>query len=179
MRLRADLPVRAFLMLVVVYMFSGGSWLLRRLVGINLEFRRPIRHGRGGCVLFAPGDATATGFDAESFDAITCLSVIEHGVPVDAFLAESARLLLPGGVLVISTDYDVEPADTTGRVAYGAPVHIFGPDEIVGLIAAADAAGFGLDGTFAPEHSQRPVRWKRYGLNYTFVRLTFVRRGPS
>ena len=69
--------------------------------------------------------------------------------------------------------------DPPAAVAYGAPVHIFGPDEIVGLIAAADAAGFDLDGTFAPEHSQRPVRWKRYGLNYTFVRLTFVRRGPS
>ena len=78
---------------LLVWLYRYG---LRRLVGINLEFRRPIRHGRGGCVLFAPGDATATGFDAGSFDAITCLSVIEHGVPIDAFLAESARLLRAG-----------------------------------------------------------------------------------
>ena len=158
---------------LLVWLYRYG---LRQLVGINLEFRRPVHHGRNGSVLFTPGDATDTGFDAESFDAITCLSVIEHGVPIAAFLSESARLLRPGGVLVISTDYDIEPPDTTGRVAYGAPVHIFGPDEIVAMIAAADAAGFDLDGTFAPQHSHRPVRWKRYGLQYTFVRLTFVRR---
>jgi SAM-dependent methyltransferase len=149
---------------------------LRDLVGINLEFRRPVHHGHDGCVAFEPGDATATRFEAGSFDAVTCLSVIEHGVPIPAFLAEAARLLRPGGVLVISTDYDADPPDTTGHVAYGAPVHVFSPAQIEELIKHADEAGFDLDGSFAPSHPERPVYWKRVGLHFTFVRITFTRR---
>jgi SAM-dependent methyltransferase len=158
---------------LLVWLYLYG---LRDLVGINLEFRRPVRHGRGGCVRFEPGDATATRFECGSFDAVTCLSVIEHGVPIPEFLAEAARLLRPGGVLVVSTDYDAEPPDTSGHTAYGAPVHVFSPAEIEALIKLADEAGFDLDGAFAPEHRERPVHWKRLDLRFTFVRITFTRR---
>jgi len=102
--------------------------------------------------------------------------VIEHGVPMPEFFAEAARLLRPGGVLVISTDYAAEPPDTTGHLAYGAPVHVFAPAEIEALIKLADDAGFDLDGSFVPDHRQRPVHWKRLDLRFTFVRLTFTRR---
>ena len=155
---------------LLVWLYLYG---VRDLVGINLEFRRPVRHGG---VRFEPGDATATRFEAGSFDAVTCLSVIEHGVPIAAFLAECARLLRTDGVLVISTDYAEQPPDTTAKVAYGAPVHVFSPVEIDELIKLADEAGFDLDGTFEPAHARTPVHWKRYDLRYTFVRLTFTRR---
>lgn len=158
---------------LLIWLYLYG---LRDLVGINLEFRRSVHHGHGGCVAFEPGDATATRFEAGTFDAVTCLSVIEHGVPIPEFLAEAARLLRPGGVLVISTDYDAQPPDTTGHTAYGAAVHIFSPTEIEELIKHADKAGFDLDGSFSPDHPQRPVHWKRIGLRFTFVRLTFTRR---
>jgi SAM-dependent methyltransferase len=158
---------------LLIWLYLYGQ---RDLVGINLEFRRPVHHGHKGSVAFEPGDATATRFDAGSFDAVTCLSVIEHGVPIPEFLAEAARLLRPGGVLVISTDYDATPPDTTGHTAYGAPVHIFSPAEIDELIKHADKAGFDLDGSFAPDHRGRPVHWKRIGLRFTFVRITFTRR---
>ena len=158
---------------LLIWLYLYG---LRDLVGINLEFRRPVHHGHDGCVAFEPGDATATRFDTGSFDAVTCLSVIEHGVPIPEFLAEAARLLRPGGVLVISTDYDANPPDATGHTAYGAPVHIFSPAEIEELIKHADEAGLDLDGSFSPDHSERPVHWKRVGLRFTFVRLTFTRR---
>ena len=97
---------------------------LTRLSGINLEFHRSTRRG---VVEFRPGDITATGLPDASLDAVTCMSVIEHGVDVRAFLAESARILRPGGVLVISTDYDQSPPDTSHHTAYGQEVHIFGP----------------------------------------------------
>ena len=58
------------------------------------------------------------------------MSVIEHGVPLEPFLAETARILPPGGLLVVSTDYDQDPPDTAGHTAYGQPVHIFSPAEI-------------------------------------------------
>ncbi len=146
---------------------------LTDLLGINLEFGNEARRGP---VRFAYGDVTQTGFDAGSFDAVTCMSVIEHGVPVRPFLAESARILRPGGVLCVSTDFDKEPPDTTGKTAYGVPVHIFSPDEIKDLVRAADEEGLELVGDLALDHDERPVHWPRTGLDYTFILLTFVRR---
>jgi len=103
------------------------------------------------------------------------MSVIEHGVPLAAFLAETARILRPGGLLIVSTDYDQDPPTTTGLHAYGVPVHIFGPDEIRAFVDDADRHGLRLLGELALEHAERPVYWKRVGLDYTFIRLSFER----
>jgi SAM-dependent methyltransferase len=153
------------------------AWLrlygLSDLVGNNLEFGTDVR--RDG-VLFRYGDVTATDFPSGHFDAITCLSVIEHGVPVEAFLAESARLLRPGGVLVLSTDYDADPPDTSGIVMYGQPVRIFSPAQIHELVGKAADCGLDLLGELTLEHAERPVHWKRTGLDYTFIRLALRRR---
>jgi SAM-dependent methyltransferase len=146
---------------------------LADLVGNNLEFGADVH--RDG-VLFRYGDITATDFPDGRFDAVTCMSVIEHGVPVQPFLAESARILRPGGLLVVSTDYDAEPPDTSGVRMYGQPVHIFSPAQIHDLVATAGAAGLDLVGELALEHAERPVHWRRTGLDYTFIRLTFRRR---
>ena len=91
----------------------------------------------------------------------------------------SARVLRCGGVLVISTDYDQEPPDTTGKAAYGVPVHIFGPAEIRALVADAAEAGLDLVGELTDEvlaHPERPCHWARVNLDYTFILLTFRRR---
>jgi SAM-dependent methyltransferase len=140
------------------------------LFGNNLEWSRESHHGS---VRLVPGDMTATSFPDARFDAITCLSVIEHGVPIKGFLVEAARLLKPGGVLFISTDYDQNPPDTTGKTAYGQPVHIFSPDEIRSIVAEADAAGLRLIGELKLAHAQRPVHWPRVGIDYTFLSLGF------
>jgi SAM-dependent methyltransferase len=146
---------------------------VRDLVGNNIEFTRTSTHGT---VRFEPGDITATPYRDGWFDAITCMSVIEHGVPLEAFVAESARILRPGGLLVVSTDYDQDPSDTTGKTAYGVPVKIFGPDDMRKLVDRAAAEGLDLMGELRLNHEQRPVHWKRTGLDYTFIRLTFSRR---
>jgi SAM-dependent methyltransferase len=142
------------------------------LVGNNLEFGADVR--RDG-VLFRYGDITATDFPDGRFDAVTCMSVIEHGVPIEPFLAESARIIRPGGVLVIATDYDQDPPDTSGLTAYGKPVRIFSPEEIRDLVATAGRHGLRLRGELALEHSERPVHWNRTRLSYTFIRLAFDR----
>jgi glycosyltransferase involved in cell wall biosynthesis/SAM-dependent methyltransferase len=146
------------------------------LAGINLEFGATVH--RDG-VEFRRGDVTDTGLADDSLDAVTCMSVIEHGVPVEGFLAETARILRPGGVLALSTDYDQDPPDTTGVTAYGAPVKIFSPADLRDLVRIAGAVGLDLVGELSDEvlaHPERPVHWKRTGLDYTFVLLTFVKR---
>ena len=145
---------------------------VRELLGNNLEFRRVTTHGP---VRFEPGDITDTAYPDGWFDAVTCMSVIEHGVPIDGFLAESARVLRPGGLLVVSTDYDQQPPNTAGMTAYGTAVKIFGPEGIREFAANAKSHGLDLVGELQLEHPERPVHWKRTGLDYTFIRLTFTR----
>ena len=145
---------------------------LSDLLGINLEFGRPTRHGP---VLFRHGDAIATGVPDASIDAVLCMSVIEHGVPIEDFLAESARILRQGGLLCVSTDYDQEPPPTDGLIAYDVPVRIFGPADVRHLIDEAQGLGLHLVGELQLEHEERPVEWKRFGLRYTFILLTFER----
>jgi SAM-dependent methyltransferase len=145
---------------------------VRELIGNNLEFTRTIHHGP---VRFDFGDITAMPYSPSSLDAITCMSVVEHGVPLEGFAADAARVLRPGGLLIVSTDYDQSPPNTEGKFAYGVPVKIFGPSEIEDLVALASKHSLELIGELKLAHDQRPVHWKRTGLDYTFIRLTFRR----
>ena len=71
----------------------------RNLTGINLIFQKPQRRGS---IAYEFGDITNTRFRSEQFDAITCLSVIEHGVDLQAYFREMSRILRPGGLLMDS-----------------------------------------------------------------------------
>ncbi len=132
---------------------------LRDLLGINLEFEREFR--RDG-VRFRHGDVTVTGLPDASLDALTCLSVIEHGVALRPFFAKAARVLRPGGVLRVSTDYARQPPDTSVLRAYGVSVRVFGPADLRVM----------LD----PAHRESPVHWRRMGLRFTFAPLGLRRR---
>ena len=94
-------------------------------------------------------------------------------MPLQPFLAESARSS-PGGIWWFPPTIE---ADTTGITMYGQRVHIFSPDEIRELVSLAAGCGLSLVGELALAHAERPVHWKRTGLDYTFLRLTFRRDG--
>jgi hypothetical protein len=142
-------------------------------VGNNLEFGADLR--RDG-VLFRYGNITATDFPDARFDAVTCMSVVEHGVPLRPFLAESARILARVGYGAV---HRLRPAttDTSGITMYGHQVQIFSPEQIRELVTTAADCGLALVGDLALSHAERPVHWKRTGLDYTFIRLTFRRAG--
>ena len=144
-------------------------WGYRRLRGIDLIYDRLISQGP---IRFEGMDLTKTTYADGSFGAIACLSVIEHGVDLDAYLRETRRLLRPGGVLVTSTDYWPEPIDTSGATAYGQPVRIFDRAAMEAFLAAAVKAGYRLTGPANLDADERVVHWERTALDYTF--LVFV-----
>jgi SAM-dependent methyltransferase len=146
----------------------------RRLHGIDLTYEQPFR---AGPIAYARMDLTATTFASSSFDAIACLSVIEHGVPIDAYLREAARLLRPGGLLITSTDYWSEAMQTAGLEAYGVPVKIFTAAEMTALVDAAAAHGLRPVGPIDLACRDRVVHWERVGLDFTFVNVVLERVG--
>jgi SAM-dependent methyltransferase len=141
------------------------------LTGIGPGFGEPVRRGP---VRFQRGEATASGFGGASFDAIACLSVVQHGVELGAYLREAARLLGPGGILVTSTDFSRKPVQARGTG--GAPAHVFTPDEVREALELG--RGLGLEPTGEVEldrpHDQTIVRHE-LGARYTSLVLTLRR----
>jgi SAM-dependent methyltransferase len=145
----------------------------RNLYGINLSFTDPARRGP---IRYLPGDITHAPFPNDFFDAITCLSVVEHGVPLESYFREMHRLLKPGGVLITSTDYFPTPIDTKGMLAHGAPVRIFSKPEVQAAISLAQGIGLMPIEELDLECTERPIRWDAYGLEYTFVIFTLQKQ---
>ena len=120
--------------------------------------------------------AEATGLSAGEFAAVTSMSVIEHGVDVDAFLEEAARLLRSGGALFLSTDYWPDGVDLGGlrrwEAAHG--------DDIVFDLAGARrvverAAAHGLELVGEPDLERATALIEEDGFLYTFLFLAFRR----
>lgn len=132
----------------------------------NLSFDEAFRRGP---IRYQPQDITDTSFPNASFDAVTCLSVIEHGVDVDAFLTEAHRILRPGGQLLVSTDYWPDGVDSDGVSAYGLAWDPFDADDLTQLVERAEAAGFRSTTDVDVSVSERPVSWRGY--EYTFALL--------
>src|SRR5215469_9866253 len=131
----------------------------RDLFGINLGFPDPTRRGP---IRYIPGDLTRTPYPDAHFDAITCLSVIEHGVPLRDYFREMYRLLKPNGLLITSTDYYPTPIDTEGKFAHGTPIKIFSKSEIQAALDLARSAGFETTGDVDLECNEKPIRWELY-----------------
>jgi SAM-dependent methyltransferase len=152
----------------------------RDLYGINLDFAAPARRGP---IRYLHGDITQSQFDDGFFDAIACLSVIEHGVPLAGYFREMHRILKPGGLLITSTDYFPTPIDTRGQSAHGSPIQIFSKPEILAALDLAYSAGFESTGPLdlaTPEQfDERPIHWAKFNLDYTFLLFTLRKKSDG
>lgn len=114
-------------------------------------------------------DFMRTGFAAASFDALTAISAIEHGYDGESLFRECARLLRPGGYLILSFDYWPEKIDTNGTLMYGMTWRIFSRHEALELIDTARSHGLEPTGTVDLDAADRVVRWGKW--QYTFAWL--------
>lgn len=143
-----------------------------RRVGIDLV---PETEGGGEVDAIYRGDLCAVPEPSGNFDAVTCLSVLEHGVDVRAFADEAGRLLRPGGRLHATFDYwsSVLPA----RKRYGLPWLVLGPMDVLRLRAAMLDGGLRCDqedellAHLEPLDHEPPILLG--GLAYTFMYLSF------
>ncbi len=109
----------------------------RRLVGSEFVqgWRRRLRLSlwllRQGCLQWPRSeDVTALSFGAGAFDAVVSLDVLEHVPDYRRALAEFARVLRPGGVLVFTVPfYDEQAASTVlARVGIDGVEHLVPPE---------------------------------------------------
>jgi 2-polyprenyl-3-methyl-5-hydroxy-6-metoxy-1,4-benzoquinol methylase len=59
-----------------------------------------------GIAKYKQEDITRTSFESDTFDLIFCISVLEHiggSILLDRYFAEAARILKPGGSLIVTT----------------------------------------------------------------------------
>lgn len=107
-------------------MGSNGSFLLQNAVKLGIKGRKcgidlgnPEYNIEG--VEYIKGDLMNTPYEDNSFDTITCLSVIEHEVDYTLLAKECSRLLRSGGIIYITFDYWNPKVDTkdVGTALYG------------------------------------------------------------
>jgi SAM-dependent methyltransferase len=121
------------------------------------------------------GDFMNTPFKDASFDAVTAISVIEHGFDPDRLLAELFRLLKPGGYFIASVDYWPEKIDTSGIKAYGMDWTIFSAGELNSFLIKAKSYGFVPCGEINLQAFNPAVTWM--GKQYTFAWLALKKTG--
>ncbi len=123
-------------------------------------------------IRYRVADLTQTPYPTHYFAAITSLSVIEHGVPLDKLVKEVHRLLRPGGLFIFTTDYDAIAQKhfiSPDFQVFGQSWIIFSQTSLHKLIQQFTDVGFRL---LEPDkvlntHIECPISW--HGQDYTFV----------
>ncbi len=146
--------------------------------------RAPVKRKFYTCrnIPFTEQDLTSLSYPDEQFAAVTSISVIEHGVDLGKFFAETARILKPGGWLLVSTDYWPETVNCAGIFPYGegnGEMKIFNRQEIEKLLRLAKKHGLELADTVDLAATEKSVRWEKVDRDYTFLFLPFCKRASQ
>lgn len=129
------------------------------VVGVDLELsvvERAARRYRGA--KFEAADLESLHFEPASFDAVVTLQVIEHMRSPADFVAETARVLKPGGLLIMATPNRL----TFSPEGIRNPFHTieFSPAELRSLVARWFTVEREM-GTFHAGRVRRYERWSR------------------
>lgn len=118
-------------------------------------------------IRYEVGNFLQTRFEDDSFDAVTAISVIEHGLDAPRVLGEVSRLLRPGGYFIASFDYWPEKIDTDGVKIFGMDWTIFSKKEVLDFVRIARRYGLTPVGDIELEAGERVICWG--GKEYTFA----------
>lgn len=135
---------------------------------------------------YVKADLTNLPFESAQFEAVFCISVIEH-LPRDqmnAALSELQRVLRPGGRLLLTTDFC---EDHRASLTYSGPGHRFAVNWNVFDRALVEQVLLAQPGLAVTEPPDLDVDWpvvkeqmlRFHGYPYTSVGLTLVKRPES
>jgi SAM-dependent methyltransferase len=120
-----------------------------------------------GQIRYTIGDFNKCPFPDASFDAVTAISVIEHGYQPEQLLGQIGRLLRPGGLFIASFDYWPRKIDTAETKFFDLSWLIFSEDDFRSMLEVAARYGLQPLGEIRPAAKDRAVHCA--GFDYTFA----------
>jgi len=143
------------------------------LTGVDLN-RNLVHMPYAGSINYVLSDFMHLPFPDASLEAVTAISVIEHGFQEDRLLNELSRVVKPGGLFIASVDYWPDKIDTAGITAFGMDWRIFSRDELKAFVNRAAEFGFSPVGEMDLSASAPLITWQ--GKRYTFCWFALRKR---
>lgn len=169
----------------ILDMGANGSFLLPNAVKMGIKgLKHGIDLGKPEYDLtgiqYVRGDLICCPYDNNSFDTITCLSVIEHEIDFEKLAKECSRLLRKGGCLYITFDYWNPKIDTTdvGTKLYGLKWNILDASDVSTLEVELGKQKLHMSSNMdwtIQEAVINPLFYAPYGKSYTFGLLKFIK----
>lgn len=145
------------------------------LVGIDLNPNiRKMPYA--GAVRYEVSDFTHTPFANESFQAITAISVIEHGFNSQLLLKEVSRILRRDGFFIASFDYWPDKVDTSGIKIFGMDWRIFSAREVDAFLKDATEYKLSPHGELDFSGLEKAIQCEQR--DYTFAWLALQKTVP-
>lgn len=117
-------------------------------------------------VKYCVSDFMSTPFPSHTFDAVTAISVIEHGYDPERLFCEVSRLLRSGGHFLASFDYWPEKIDTAETRFFDMSWLIFSRQDVEAMLAVAKRYGLSPFGELKYQADERAIHCS--GFDYTF-----------
>jgi len=117
-------------------------------------------------VQYSVCDFMRTPFPEGSFDAVTAISVIEHGYEPERLFAEVGRLLRPSGHFIASFDYWPDKIETGNTRFFDMTWLIFSEQDVKAMLEVAKIHGLGPAGDLYTQSAERAIHCMGY--DYTF-----------
>lgn len=149
-------------------------WALgyRRVSGVDLNpaiKQMPF----AGSIDYRVANFLAAPYQDHSFEAVTAISVIEHGFDGEALAAQLARLLRPRGYFIASFDYWPEKIDTAGIRMFDMSWTIFSRQDVEEFLRVCHRHALAPCGPLRFEVQSPPISYA--GKRYTFAWLVLQR----
>jgi SAM-dependent methyltransferase len=156
------LDIGAFASEILSVLYKAGY---RNLAGVDLNPK--LRQAPyADTIRYEISDFMQTPFEDASFDAVTSISVIEHGFQSQRLLRETSRLLRPGGYFIASFDYWPQKIDVGAQKFFGMDWLIFSEQDVRNFIEEAVEFGLRPAGSLRFEATERAIDC--VGQRYTF-----------
>lgn len=143
------------------------------LTGIDLN-PQVLAMPRADRIDYIVSDYRSSGLPEESFDAITSISVMEHGYMPTPTFAAVARLLRPGGYFIASFDYWPEKISVGDLKLFGMSWTIFSEQDVAAMLVEASKHGLEPVGATQPTAQKRAI--SHSGFDYTFGWMALQKR---